>query len=233
MSIIALPTPQKLTYLTVEEAILLRRSIREFKRDPIKLTHISMILWAAYGITDPARGFRASPSAGATYPLELYLAIGEQGVHVLEDKYLESGVYKYIPSVHGLSEARRGDVRRSLMRAALNQKWIEDAPVSIVITAIYERTTRHYGERGRIRYVPIDVGHVGQNIYLMSTALGYGTVAIGAFRDSEVASIVGLKSDEVPIYIMPIGVPERVVTTSFNDLKLHIDRARQNLGIQF
>ena len=231
MSLIHLPAPQKLSSVTVEEAILLRRSIREFREDPIKLEHLSMILWAAYGITDPKRGFRAAPSAGATYPLELYIVIGVNSVYTSDGGYLEAGIYRYIPHTHSLANLKKGDVRKSLMKAALHQKWIEEAPVSIVICAVYDRTTRYYGERGRSRYVPIDVGHAGQNIYLMATALGYGTVAIGAFRDSEVAEVIGSKVDETPIYIMPVGVPRDRPLISFNDIKRYLDSSREPKSI--
>jgi len=226
MSLIYLPPPQKLSTMTVEEAILLRRSIREFKEDPIRLEHLSMILWAAYGITDPNRGFRASPSAGATYPLELYIVVGEGGVYISNNTYLDPGIYKYNPYVHGLTNIKKGDFRKELMKASLYQKWVEDAPISIVICAVYDRTTRYYGERGRTRYVPIDVGHLGQNIYLMATALGYGTVAIGAFKDSEVSKVIDAKTDETPLYIMPIGVPKSRTLVSFNDIKLFLNKSR-------
>ncbi len=226
MSLIYLPPPQKLSTMTVEEAILLRRSIREFKEDPIRLEHLSMILWAAYGITDPNRGFRASPSAGATYPLELYIVVGEGGVYISNNTYLDPGIYKYNPYVHGLTNIKKGDFRKELMKASLYQKWVEDAPISIVICAVYDRTTRYYGERGRTRYVPIDVGHLGQNIYLMATALGYGTVAIGAFKDSEVSKVIDVKPDETPLYIMPIGVPKSRTLVSFNDIKLFLNKSR-------
>uniref|UniRef100_A0A7C5UTF0 SagB/ThcOx family dehydrogenase n=1 Tax=Ignisphaera aggregans TaxID=334771 RepID=A0A7C5UTF0_9CREN len=226
MSLIYLPPPQKLSTMTVEEAILSRRSIREFKEDPIRLEHLSMILWAAYGITDPNRGFRASPSAGATYPLELYIVVGEGGVYISNNTYLDPGIYKYNPYVHGLTNIKKGDFRKELMKASLYQKWVENAPVSIVICAVYDRTTRYYGERGRTRYVPIDVGHVGQNIYLMATALGYGTVAIGAFKDSEVSKVIDVKTDETPLYIMPIGVPKSKTLISFNDIKLFLNKSR-------
>lgn len=226
MSLIYLPPPQKLSTMTVEEAILSRRSIREFKEDPIRLEHLSMILWTAYGITDPNRGFRASPSAGATYPLELYIVVGEGGVYISNNTYLDPGIYKYNPYVHGLTNIKKGDFRKELMKASLYQKWVENAPVSIVICAVYDRTTRYYGERGRTRYVPIDVGHVGQNIYLMATALGYGTVAIGAFKDSEVSKVIDVKTDETPLYIMPIGVPKSKTLISFNDIKLFLNKSR-------
>jgi SagB-type dehydrogenase family enzyme len=226
MSLIYLPPPQKLSTMTVEEAILLRRSIREFKEDPIRLEHLSMILWAAYGITDPSRSFRASPSAGATYPLELYIVVGGGGVYISNNTYLDPGIYKYNPYVHGLTNIKKGDFRKELMKASLYQKWVEDAPISIVICAVYDRTTRYYGERGRTRYVPIDVGHVGQNIYLMATALGYGTVAIGAFKDSEVSKVIDVKPDETPLYIMPIGVPKSKTLVSFNDIELFLNKSR-------
>lgn len=231
MSLIYLPIPQKLTSVTIEEAILLRRSIREFRKEPIRLDHLSMILWAAYGITDPTKGFRSSPSAGATYPLEIYIVTGENSVYMFDEGYLEAGVYRYIPHIHGLSNVRKGDARRSLAKAALNQKWIEEAPVSIVVCAVYERTTRYYGERGRYRYVPMDVGHLGQNVYLMSVALGYGTVAIGAFRDSEVAEVVGVEPGETPVYIMPIGIPKSAISISFDDIKMYLDKVRQRSAV--
>ena len=215
--VVYLPLPQRTTSMTVEEAVLLRRSIREYSGQPVELEHLSLILWAAYGITDPRTGFRSTPSAGATYPLEVYVVVGERGVRS-GGTYLPAGVYKYDPYTHSISLVKVGDFRRELATAALGQRWVEEAPVDIVVTAVFERTTRVYGERGYLRYVPMEVGHLGQNVYLISTALGYGCVVVGAFYDDKVREVVGAGAQEVPMYIIPVGRPARSHYTSFEEV---------------
>jgi len=221
-----LPLPRKITNMSVEEAILLRRSIRDYTSDPIRLEYLAMILWAAYGITKPRWGFRASPSAGATYPLEVYVVIGEKGVLIREGEYLKPGVYKYDVHRHLLILVKPGDVRRDLATAALGQEWVENAPVNLVICAVFERTTTHYGERGRVRYVPMEVGHLGQNVYLMATALGYGVVVVGAFYDDKVQVVINARSEEIPMYIIPIGVPREPPHMRFEDIWEYIEEKR-------
>lgn len=230
MTIILLPPPRRISNVSVEEAILLRRSVREFSSDPITVEQLSMVLWAAYGVTDTRYGFRSSPSAGATYPLEIYVVVGEKGVLIENNAYLEPGIYKYNDRAHTIELLKHGDYREALSKAALSQPWVREAPVDIVITAVFERTTRFYGERGRTRYVPMDVGHTGQNIYLMATALGLGTVAIGAFDDRRVAEILTLKSGETPMYIMPIGKPRTQRKTEFTDIAKYIENSRKGLA---
>ncbi|MGC8542871.1 SagB/ThcOx family dehydrogenase [Caldivirga sp.] len=222
--LVYLPPPHKVTTVSVEEAILQRRSIRDYTNEPIKLDYLSMILWAAYGITDPSWGFRASPSAGATYPLEIYVVVGKRGVVLSNGSYLEAGVYRYDYNRHVLILVKEGEFKEQLYEAALNQRWVLNAPVNIVICAVYERTTRVYGERG-VRYVHMEVGHVGENIYLMATALGLGTVAVGAFYDDKVAQIIGTGC-EAPLYIMPIGVPAEHRKVGFTDIANYIIKAR-------
>ncbi|MCX8171391.1 MAG: SagB/ThcOx family dehydrogenase [Candidatus Bathyarchaeota archaeon] len=222
---VLLPLPRKVSELTVEEAILLRRSIREYTDEPVDLNSLAMILWAAYGITEPKRGFRASPSAGATYPLEIYVVIGERGAKSAE-VFLREGVYKYEPHSHTLLLVKEGEYRRELMEAALGQRWVGEAPLSIVICAVFERTTSVYGRRGEVRYVPMEVGHAGQNIYLMATALEYGAVVIGAFYDDQVAKVIDAKLEEKPLYIIPIGVPKSPPKTSFEDIWEYITSRR-------
>ncbi len=196
--IIKLPAPEKYGRMTVEEAISKRRSIRSYKDKPLTLYKISQLLWAAQGITSKD-GKRAAPSAGATYPLELYLVVGAvEGI--------EPGVYHYSPHNHTLTLIFAGDVRAELMDACLGQDWVGEAPVSIVICAVYERTTARYGERG-VRYVHIEVGCVCENIYLEATSLGLGTVAVGAFYDEEVAGILQLPESVKPLLVMPVGIP--------------------------
>ncbi len=195
---VKLPVPEKYGRMTVEEAISKRRSIRSYKDKPLTIFKISQLLWAAQGITSKD-GKRAAPSAGATYPIELYLVVGKA-------ENLEPGVYHYNPENHSLTLIFPGDVRAELMDACLGQDWVGEAPVSIVICAVYERTTARYGDRG-IRYVHIEVGCVCENIYLEATSLGLGTVAVGAFYDDKVASILQLPAQVKPLLVMPVGIP--------------------------
>jgi len=207
--------------LSVEEALAYRRSIREYRDEPITIEQLSQLLWAAYGISETKYGFKTTPSAGATYPLEVYVVVKPRGVRVNETHYLEPGSYKYIPEQHALVLVKRGDLSGELMSATLGQEWVGTAPVNIVIAAVFERTTRVYGERG-VRYVHMEVGHAGQNIYLEATALGLGCVVVGAFYDDEVARVVGLADNEKPMYVIPVGVPERVYIVSEQDIHNYI-----------
>ncbi|CAB3289864.1 SagB-type dehydrogenase domain protein [Methanocaldococcus lauensis] len=182
--------------IKLEDVLLKRRSIREYSSTPLTLKELSHLLFAAYGITD-SRGFKTVPSAGATYPLEIY-------VNVRDVIGLEEGVYKYIPEKHSIVRILYEEVGQKLALASLKQMFIAVAPIVIIIAADFERTTRVYGDRG-FRYVHMEVGHVAQNIYLMATSLGLGTVSVGAFYDNEIKNILGI--DEYPLLLMPVGVP--------------------------
>jgi SagB-type dehydrogenase family enzyme len=195
------PTPEG--SMSLEEAIARRRSIRHFTREPISQSQLSQILWATQGVTDIRSGDRAVPSAGATYPLEILVVCGRNCVEGIRDS-----IYHYNPESHSLTTHRQGDFRRELARPALDQEYIYEAPVDIVIAAIYERTMMRYGARGE-RYVHIEVGHAGQNIYLQATALGLATVAIGAFHDEQVREVLQLDKRIKPLYIMPVGKPSQ------------------------
>ena len=198
---IYLPPPSQKGIISLEEAIARRRSIRHFTPEPISLPQLSQILWATQGISDSLERYRAVPSAGATYPLEIFAVSGINSVEKLEE-----GVYHYNIAHHSLTLHYKGDIRLELAGAALDQEYIYQAPVDIVICALYERTTLRYGHRGE-RYVHIEVGHAGQNIYLQATALGLATVAIGAFHDEQVREVLRLDKQIKPLYIMPVGRP--------------------------
>lgn len=189
---INLPKPKIKGEISVEEALSKRRSVREYKKCSLSLEEVSQLLWASSGKNLYRR---TSPSAGATYPLEIYLVVGEV-------EGLEPGVYRYFPLKHSLEEVKKGDVRRKLTQAALGQEMIEMAPVDIVVAADYKRTTDYYGERG-IRYVHMEAGHVGQNVHLQAEVLGLGTVMIGAFYDEKIKEVLGIGED--PLYIIPAG----------------------------
>ena len=195
--VIKLPAVKISRALGVEEAISKRRSRRRLKGTSLDQGKLSHLLWAGQGITN-REGFRAAPSAGATFPLTIYVVIGNV-------EAIPAGLYRYQPDSHCLEALSKGDLRKDLSQAALGQAMIAEAPVSIVIAADYSRTTDRYGQRGR-RYVDMEVGHAGQNIYLECEVLGLGTCAVGAFNDKTVKELLGIA--EQPLYIMPIGVPD-------------------------
>jgi SagB-type dehydrogenase family enzyme len=196
-NLLKLPKPRTKGLVSVEEAIAVRRSVREFSPTPISLEDLSQLLWAAQGVTEPESGGRSAPSAGATYPLEIFVFVRQGGV-----KEVEAGVYRYRPLDHSLIKVASEDRVRALMEAALYQEFICEAAVNIVIAARYERTTARYGGRG-VRYVHIEVGHVGQNISLEAVSLGLGSVMVGAFNDGLVKKLIDEAAE--PVYIIPIG----------------------------
>jgi SagB-type dehydrogenase family enzyme len=206
-TVIKLPSPKVEGKVSLEETILKRRSVRRYRREPLDLSQLSQILWSAQGITGTA-GMRAAPSAGATYPLEIFVVVGKQGVIVRESKQapqeLQAGIYHYEVDSHSLSLHKLADLRPDLARATLDQEFIIEAPVDIIICALYNRTSYRYGRRGE-RYVHIEVGHVGENIHLQAVALGLATVEVGAFYDEEVSKVLGIEEQIKPLYIMPLG----------------------------
>ncbi len=195
---VMLPEPVLEGNVSVEEALRERRSVRTYAEVPLTLADIGQILWAAQGVTDD-RGYRTAPSAGALYPLEIYVTAGDV-------MGLAPGIYHYQPEKHLLIQVTSGDRRADLQAAAINQTPVGDAPATVVITAIPDRTTTKYGERG-LRYVDMEAGHASENIYLQVAATGLGTVTIGAFDDDGVREILGLPENETPLYLMPVGRP--------------------------
>jgi len=195
-SVIKLPAPRLSGEVSLEEALLERRSVRDYAPESLRLEEVSQLLWAAQGVTAEWGG-RTAPSAGALYPLETYLVAGD----VVS---LAPGVYRYNPEGHELVKVRDGDVREQLAVASVGQTCVKEGAISIIIAAVYERTTGKYGERG-IRYVHMEAGHAAQNIYLQATALDLGTVTVGAFHDDQVRDIIGMPANESPLYVIPVG----------------------------
>ena len=196
---LTLPPPAFDGNTSVERAIKERRTVRAFRPDSLSITQLSQLLWAAQGITDARKGLRAAPSAGALYPLDIYVVVGKGGVEALA-----AGVYRYRPANHSLEVVDKVDRRKDAAQAALAQMWIATAPAIFVITAEYERITGKYGARG-ISYAHMEAGHVGQNIFLQAGALKLAAGIVGAFRDASVAtSIKALKGQE-PLIVIPVG----------------------------
>lgn len=196
--IIPLPPPAVNGTHSLERLLEQRRSVREFASAPLTLAQLGQLLWAAQGITS-REGLRTAPSAGALYPLELYVAVGEV-------KELAPGIYRYEPRGHSLSLVDGRDRRRALAAAALNQDWIAAAPVVFVFGAVYSRTESKYGDRAG-RYVPIEVGHAAENLFLQAGDLGLGTCDVGAFDDGAVARAAYLPREVTPLLLMPAGRP--------------------------
>ncbi|WP_456400330.1 SagB/ThcOx family dehydrogenase [Persephonella sp.] len=194
MKKIKLPEVYLFGRMPVEKALLNRRSHRSYREDPITIDELAQLLWAGNGVTK-IEGFRTAPSAGALYPIVLY-------VLNIKIKSLDQGVYKYDPIRHLLIEIKKGDYSSQLCLSALNQESILNGSVNIIISADFSKTVSKYGNRG-YRYVYMEAGHVSQNIYLQATALGLGTVSIGAFYDNTVKEILNMEED--PLYIMPVG----------------------------
>ena len=188
---IILPKPRLKGAVSLEESIIRRRSVRSYEFKKLSPEQISQLLWAAQGITESERGLRAAPSAGALYPLEIYLV-------------KEDGVFHYNPEDHSIEKKGARDVRSNIVISAWNQVFIQQAPVSIVICAVRSRAAKRYGARGDM-YVDIEVGHVAQNIHLQAVALGLASVPVGAFDEGKVKDILDLPRDTEPVYIVPVG----------------------------
>lgn len=187
---IALPTPQRQGAMSLEETLTKRRSVREYADEELSLAEIGQLLWAAQGITSPT-GQRTAPSAGALYPLEVYVV-------------KRDGVFRYDPANHQLRAHARGDLRQPLFVACLEQESVKVAPVDFVIVAVYERLAVRYADRSP-RYAHIEAGHAAQNILLQAVALKLGAVPIGAFYDDQVKHVLALPADQQPLYVIPVG----------------------------
>ncbi len=198
MSNIVLPPTRTEGTVPVETALAQRRSVRAFTPQPLTLDQLARILWAAQGVTGNRWPLRTVPSAGALYPLEIYVVAGQ-------GRDLIAGIYRYRPADHTLTAVATGDHREPLARAALGQGWLAQAPAVLAITGVVARTAAKYGQRAE-RYVFMEAGHAAQNVYLQVQAEGLGTTAVGAFRDTAVRALLRLADDEMPLYLMPVGM---------------------------
>ena len=187
---VGLPPARTKGGMSLFQSLAFRRSVRSYAPRVLTPEELSQLVWAAQGVTS-SRGFRTAPSAGATYPIELYLLIRE-------------GVFRYQPGDHALWKLAGNDRRSHLAEAALGQNWIRTAPLSFVIAGITERTAKRYGQRSE-RYVVTEAGAVAQNIMLAATALDLGSVIVGAYDDLKVATIAMLQEGATPIALVSVG----------------------------
>ncbi len=187
----ALPKPKLKGAVSVEESIYKRRSVRNYASKTVSLEDVSQILWACQGITDPRGRFRAAPSPGALYPLEVYIV-------------KDDGVFHYMPTGHKLEAISDKNLKAELAAAAWGQVFIQDAGLDIIICAVYDRVTAKYGKNG-IRWTDMEAGHAAQNVFLQAEALGLSGVPVGAFDENAVSRLLNLPRESKPIYILPIG----------------------------
>lgn len=192
----ALPAPRVQGTVSLESALSRRRSQRDFGAAPLTAAEAGQLLWAAQGITG-VQGERNAPSAGATYPLVLYLVAGRvEGV--------AGGVYRYLPQGHRLQRVSSGDVRAAVAAAAHGQRWIADAPALVVITAQPERTVARYGARAD-SFVAMEAGAAAQNLLLQAAALGLGGTLVGAFDEAALRRSLALVGTTRPLAVVPVG----------------------------
>ena len=186
---ITLPKPNQDGSMSLEQAIAARQSRRNFLPQPLTLEQIGQLTWAAQG---QAHGSgRTAPSAGATYPLELFVVTAD-------------GLSHYLPAEHSLETLTDKDLRAALASAAWGQEFIEAAPLTLAFAAEFSRTTNRYSQRG-IRYVYMEAGHAAQNVHLQAEALGLGSVAVGAFDDASVSKVLSLPDYLEPLYMVVVG----------------------------
>jgi SagB-type dehydrogenase family enzyme len=189
---VTLPPPRTDGPVSLEACLTRRRSVRDYTDRDLTWEQIGQLLWAAQGLTADWGG-RTAPSAGALYPLEIYVVTRQ-------------GVYHYVPREHRVDTLATGDQRGALQAVSLDQLAVGSAPAVFVVTAVYARTAGKYGDRA-VRYVRLEAGHAAQNLLLQAVALDLGGVPIGAFDDAGIQRVLDLPANHEPLYVIPVGHP--------------------------
>jgi SagB-type dehydrogenase family enzyme len=191
-----LPPPKTRSRFSLERALFVRRSIREYTREPLTLPELSQLLWSCQGITS-AEGFRTTPSAGAVFPLEIYAVVSRV-------EGLPAGVYHYLPGQkkHSIECIKRGSLGKQLFELSTQQDFIHRVAVNLVIATVTSRMEKQYGEAA-LRFVLMEMGHAAQNVHLQAEALGLGSVAVGYLQEAKVRELLGIQAE--PLYMVSIG----------------------------
>ena len=201
---INLPKPNpNLLSISLAETLERRRSIRRFKKESLSLEEVSTLLYYSLGVKGSSWGIplRMFPSAGALQPIEAYLQVNKVDG-------LNPGIYHYEPDEHILILLKKGDFKREMYLYTLQQDHVRDASINIILTLVLSRTQSKYGYRA-YRYALLDTGHVGMNIYLVSTSMGLGTCAVGAYYDRDIDRLLDLDGvSETSMIIYPVGKPK-------------------------
>ncbi len=188
-----LPKPTIDGGMTLTEALAKRRSVRSFTGQPLNRDQIAQLCWAAQGITHPIKKYRTAPSAGALYPLRVYVATA-------------NGLFAYIPDGHAFEVVASGDLLAPVAKAA-NQKWIASAGAVFILCGNMSIAAGKYRDRAE-RYVWQETGHVAENLLLQATALGLGATPAGAFGDAKVKELLHLPKGWQPMFLVPVGIPK-------------------------
>jgi SagB-type dehydrogenase family enzyme len=202
--LIDLPDPAEFTIPTLDlrAAIERRITMRSYSPQPLSLQELSFLLWCTQGVkavTERPVTFRTVPSAGARHAFETYLLVNRvEGI--------EPGLYRFVAVEHALLPLDApADIAERITQACLNQTQVRTSAVTFIWAAVTERMTWRYPERG-YRYLLLDAGHVGQNLYLAAEAIDCGVCAIAAYDDDLVNTELGLDGDDLfAIYIGSVG----------------------------
>jgi SagB-type dehydrogenase family enzyme len=187
------------------EALASRRSLRDYADTILPTPLLGKLLFASAGVNGTIDfegiplGARTYPSGGGLYPLEIYPVL--QRVEGIAD-----GIYHYDPFAHDLAELRLGNFHAQFAAMTFGQDMLATANAILFITAVFDRSMWKYGQRG-YRYVWLETGHLGQNLYLVASALGLAPVALGGFYDAEADALLGVGGAEKTIYAICIGQP--------------------------
>ncbi len=192
---IKLPNPKLKSKISLEEAIIRRKSLRAYTKSPLSLKEISQLLFAGQGLLKESR--RTTPSAGAFYPIEIYLS-------ALRITGLFSGLYQYLPNGHKLKKITSANRMAKLAEAAFGQIWVKNASAVIIICGDFKKTTGKYQDKGR-DFVTMEAGHAAQNISLQAAALNLGILCVGGFNEEEVKKTLNIEKNKKVFYLMPVG----------------------------
>lgn len=190
---VKLPEPELNGKISLEQAIENRRSIRQFTAESLTVKQVGQLCWSAQGITEPNKGLRAAPSAGALYPMQLLVVLSD-------------GLYLYSPKTHSLEKRIDGDIRLMLRTATFGQKVLQDSPCTFIIAGSIKKIEAEYRGRGE-KFAYLEAGHIAENIHLQAVALGLGSVPIGAFAPKSVAGICKISEDLEVLYLVCAGNP--------------------------
>ena len=190
---------------TFDEVVSSRRSLRDFADLDLTLNELSQILHQSYGITgeiSTTSGFsqdlRSAPSAGALYPAEIYIAIRKVS-------HVEPGIYHYNVANHEIELLIPGDPTERMHEVCCGQEYVRQASIVVLISGVLERTKLKYGERG-YRYALLDIGHLGQNLYLSCTSLELAIMTTCGFFDDQANQLLRIDGvDETAMYVAFIG----------------------------
>ncbi|NNF55026.1 MAG: SagB/ThcOx family dehydrogenase [Acidimicrobiales bacterium] len=190
--VIELADPEVMGGISLEQALQQRRSARNYSAENLSIATIGQLFWAGQGVTDSAR-HRTAPSAGATYPLELYAVTGTKLMH-------------YLPDQHKLEYRQDLVTLTALAEVAFGQEFVSSAPAVLVITGVEARTAHEYGALAE-DFVNREAGHAAQNILLQATVLNLAIVPVGGFDPAAVARLLALHPGEEVLYLLPVGYP--------------------------